>query len=335
MGYRFFSGCGGTSQGFTEAGMRITGGIDFDHDSAETFRANFPRAHFIEDDIRSIPVDRIRAIMPSGPTLFAGCAPCQPFSRQNKSANEDDPRRNLLYEFTRFVAELTPEFVVVENVPGLQNPKKSGPLDDFLAALKGAGYQSEVSVLRALEYGVPQERKRLVVVASRVGMPALPEPTHVVNGVPARTVRQTIYDLPRIGDGEVHPEDPDHAAMRLSEINKMRIRATPEGGGRRHWKDELILPCHARHGGHTDTYGRMWWDRPASGLTTRCISYSNGRFGHPEQHRAISVREAACLQTFPAAFRFSGTMTSKARQVGNAVPPLLARRVGQALVAAA
>ncbi|MEV4129839.1 DNA cytosine methyltransferase [Nocardia sp. NPDC049707] len=330
----FFSGCGGTSQGFKDAGMNIVAGIDFDPDSAETFRNNFPGAEFIEADIRKVRVEQVRELMPDSPTLFAGCAPCQPFSRQNKTTTAQDPRRNLLYEFSRFVRALRPELVVIENVPGLQNPKKGGPLEDFLAALAEDEYVSKVSILRALEFGVPQERKRLVIVASRIGSPELPEATHVANGVPATTVRQFIYDgLPAIGDGEVHAVDPDHAAMRLSEINKTRIRATPEGGDRRNWSKDLVLPCHTEHGGHTDTYGRMWWDRPASGLTTRCISYSNGRFGHPEQHRAISLREAACLQTFPRDFRFSGTLTSKARQVGNAVPPLMARRIGERLAA--
>ncbi|WP_220139431.1 DNA cytosine methyltransferase [Nocardia sp. GTS18] len=329
----FFSGCGGTSQGFKDAGMNIVAGIDFDADSAATFRTNFPGAAFIEADIRTVEIDQVRALMPNSPTLFAGCAPCQPFSRQNKTTTAQDPRRNLLYEFSRFVTELRPELVVIENVPGLQNPKKGGPLEDFLAALAAEKYAYKVKVLRALEYGVPQERKRLVIVASRVGEPVLPEATHVTNGVPAATVGEFIYGLPAIEDGQVHPDDPDHATMRLSELNRKRIRATPEGGDRRNWTKDLVLECHTNHGGHTDTYGRMWWNRPASGLTTRCISYSNGRFGHPEQHRAISVREAALLQTFPREFRFSGTMTSKARQVGNAVPPLMAQRIGDALVA--
>ncbi|GEM31366.1 cytosine-specific methyltransferase [Nocardia neocaledoniensis NBRC 108232] len=331
----FFSGCGGTSQGFKDAGMNITAGIDFDPDSAATFRHNFEGSTFIESDIRKVEIDQIRDLMPEGPTLFAGCAPCQPFSRQNRTTTDQDPRRNLLYEFSRFVTTLRPEFVVVENVPGLQNPKKSGPLEDFMTALTEAGYIAEYSILRALEFGVPQERKRLVIVASRIGSSALPKPTHVIaGGKPMATVRQAIETLPPILDGDVHPDDPDHATMRLSEINKLRIRSTPEGGDRRNWTKELVLPCHTGHGGHTDTYGRMWWDRAASGLTTRCISYSNGRFGHPEQHRAISVREAACLQTFPRDFRFAGTLTSKARQVGNAVPPLMAKRIGQALTAA-
>ena len=147
------------------------------------------------------------------------------------------------------------------------------------------------------------------------------------------TVRQVIGHLPKLAAGEVDRADPDHAAMRLSPVNLERIRATPEGGGRNDWPPRLRLECHEGHSGHSDVYGRMRWDRPASGLTTRCLSYSNGRFGHPEQDRAISAREAACLQTFPESFRFMGPLTEKGRQIGNAVPPALARRIGAGIMA--
>ncbi|NIL74881.1 DNA cytosine methyltransferase [Rhodococcus sp. B10] len=329
----FFSGCGGTSLGFLNAGMKIRGGIDFDADSAGTFRRNFPNSEFIEDDIRSVSLDRIRELMPDGPTLFAGCAPCQPFSRQNKNQSKRDPRRSLLAEFGRIATSLRPELVVVENVPGLQKPLRGGPFDEFISNLHKAGYDTNVAILRALEFGVPQERKRLVVVASRIGPASLPAATHVLTRKRAKTVRQAIGKLPALKAGEVDAKDPDHAAMKLADINLARIRATPEGGDRRDWDSDLVAECHREHSGHTDAYGRMWWDRPASGLTTRCISYSNGRFGHPEQDRAISLREAACLQTFPRSFKFTGTLTSRAKQVGNAVPPLMAQRIAEALTA--
>jgi DNA (cytosine-5)-methyltransferase 1 len=283
-------------------------------------------------DIREVSVDEVAAMVPNGVRLFSGCAPCQPFSRQNKFQSSSDPRRTLLHEFQRFVSALRPEFVVIENVPGLQKPMNDGPLDAFLRMLVGLGYQTELAVLRALEFGVPQERRRLVVVASRIGAPMLPRPTHAVTKRPARTVRKAIGHLRPLDDGGIDKFDPDHAAMRLSQANKIRIRATPEGGDRRDWDRTLLSDCHLVHGGHTDAYGRMWWDRPASGLTTRCLSYSNGRFGHPEQDRAISLREAALIQTFPSSFRFEGSLTSKGRQVGNAVPPLMAKRIVQALL---
>jgi DNA (cytosine-5)-methyltransferase 1 len=279
-----------------------------------------------------VSVEEVHEMAPEGVRLFSGCAPCQPFSRQNRNQSRTDPRRNLLRVFQKFVTALHPEFVVVENVPGLQNLDHSGPLSGFLRALTTHGYDYKVDVLRALEFGVPQERKRLVIVASRLGTPVLPQPTHVSTKRPARTVRKTIGRLRSLEDGGIDKYDPDHAAMRLSAANKARIRATPEGGDRRSWDKSLVSDCHLLHGGHTDAYGRMWWDKPASGLTTRCLSYSNGRFGHPEQDRAMSLREAALLQTFPSSFRFKGSLTSRGRQVGNAVPPLMARRIAQALV---
>jgi DNA (cytosine-5)-methyltransferase 1 len=331
----FFSGCGGTSKGFADAGLKVVAAIDHDEDSASTFTSNFPGATVLARDIRDVTVDEVDALIPGkGVRLFSGCAPCQPFSRQNKYRSVSDPRRSLLQEFQKFVTALRPELVVVENVPGLQVASNDGPLGVFLNELSRQGYETDLAVLRALEFGVPQERRRLVVVASRIGVPVLPRPTHVVTKRPARTVRSAIGHLRALNDGGVDRYDPDHAAMRLSEANKVRIRATPEGGDRRDWNHTLLSDCHLVHGGHTDAYGRMWWDRPASGLTTRCLSYSNGRFGHPEQDRAISLREAALLQTFPSNFRFQGSLTSKGRQVGNAVPPVMAKKIAQAFVKA-
>lgn len=329
----FFSGCGGTALGFKRAGMQIIAAIDNDPDAANTYRLNFPGVQFFERDIRSISVEEIGDILPRGmPMLFSGCAPCQPFSKHNQDSAARDPRRFLLQEFQRFVIALRPEFVIVENVPGLQRIGNRGPLRTFLRSLRAAGYDVQSSVLAALNYGVPQVRRRLVLIASRVGSVAMPKPTHGPDLLRPSTVRDWISDLPPLEAGGQDPIDPDHAAMRLSEMNLKRIMATPEGGGRYNWDADLGLDCHEGHKGHSDVYGRLAWDKPASALTTRCLSYSNGRFGHPEQHRAISLREAACLQTFPRRFRFSGSLTSRGRQVGNAVPPLLAYSLGKEVV---
>ncbi len=326
----FFSGCGGTSLGFRDAGLDIALGVDNDPHAAETFRRNFPEALFLEADVRGLDETALGSLLPDAPLLFSGCAPCQPFSRQNNARSPDDHRRGLLGEFTRMVLAHRPRYVVVENVPGMQSVADGQPLTRFVAALKSAGYESKVQVLKALDYGVPQQRRRLVVVAALGRPPRLPEPTHGPGRLPVVTVADVIAGLPALEAGEVDPDDPDHVASALSETNRRRIRATPEGGDRRDWPPGLELDCHSRHGGHTDAYGRMSWDRPASGLTTRCVSYSNGRFGHPAQDRAISVREAACLQTFPRSFAFAGTMTARAKQIGNAVPPLMARRIAEA-----
>ncbi|GAB2565045.1 DNA cytosine methyltransferase [Kribbella endophytica] len=328
----FFSGCGGTSLGFRDAGMKIAVGLDNDPDAASTYRLNFPDAAFLERDITTVNLSEIADLLPDGPILFSGCAPCQPFSKQNRSRGTKDPRRFLLREFQRFVVGLLPDYVVVENVPGLQKVGRSGPFAEFIRSLRRAGYTVGTEILAALDFGVPQVRRRLVIVASRHGVAPLPQRTHGPGLSAPATVRDWIADLPELHAGDTHPDDLDHAAMQLSALNRRRILATAEGKGRESWSDDLLLDCHQGHRGHSDVYGRLAWDRPASAMTTRCLSYSNGRYGHPTQARAISVREAACLQTFPRTFKFAGGITSKGRQVGNAVPPLLAQRIGEAIL---
>lgn len=319
--------------------MRIAAGLDNDPDAADTFRQNFPEAKFFESDIRQIQTSDVRRVLPRrGLTLFSGCAPCQPFSKQNRTKPTVDPRRLLLAEFQRFVIELLPDYVVVENVPGMQrvdSRARVNPFADFVGALRSAGYMVSYDLLSAIHFGVPQVRRRLVLIASRTGVPSLPLRTHHEEGKAVPTVREWIHGLPKLNAGEVDPQDPDHAAMNLSPLNLERINATPEGGGRESWPPSLILDCHRGHSGHSDVYGRLSWNRPASAMTTRCLSYSNGRYGHPDQPRAISLREAACLQTFPRSFRFRGSLLSRGRQVGNAVPPLLAQRIGEAVISSA
>jgi DNA (cytosine-5)-methyltransferase 1 len=337
--FDFFSGCGGTSCGFAQAGMEIVLGIDIDPDAAKSFSANFPDSKFMLNDIRTLDTSALAPFMKDKktPVLFCGCAPCQPFSLQNPNYNKEvsDKRSDLLQEFARFITVCLPDYIFIENVPGLQRiSAESGPLYMFEKALNKLGYFHKSAVLPALWYGVPQKRERFMLLACRTKPIELPEPTHG----PGRmhpyftTVREWIAGLPEIVAGETSNQDPDHQAMALSPLNLQRIKATPEGGGRLDWPKRLYLECHKNHNGHTDVYGRLRWDAPASGLTTHCISYSNGRFGHPDQHRAISVREAACLQTFPRDYKFFGRMGSRARQIGNAVPPLMAQRIAEAII---
>jgi DNA (cytosine-5)-methyltransferase 1 len=336
----FFSGCGGTSAGLRAAGMKIVLGIDNDEDARTTFQHNFPEAAFIGRDIRRMKTRELARFLPveeeKYPLLFCACAPCQPFSRQRRKTKRNDERASLLWQFVRFVRRYKPDFVLVENVPGLQTlSAQLGPFERFVATLKRLGYHVESGVVESRDYGVPQRRRRLVVMASRLGTIAFPKPTHGPSGCTASyaTVWQSIGDLPPIAAGESHAEIVNHRASGLSPLNLERIRATPEGGSRVDWPQHLRLKCHSNgHTGHSDVYGRMRKHSPASGLTTRCISLSNGRFGHPTQDRAISVREAASLQTFALDFEFFGNMESMARQVGNAVPVLLARQFGMRFV---
>ena len=336
--FDFFSGCGGASRGFEDTGMDIVFGLDWDADAKGSFKKNFPLAHFERTDIRKTSVesvrDRVEAERPN-PVLFCGCAPCQPFSKQNTTRPEPDAddRVPLLLKFGRFIQGCKPDIVFVENVPGIQNLRRNAePLSGFLKILEDAGYgRPACRAVSLKQYGVPQGRRRFLLLASLHGPVELPPETHGPGTANSEyeTVRDWIGHLPPIAAGDTHPEIPDHSAANLSERNLERIRATREGGGHRDWPEHLRLKCHQSTKGYSDVYGRMSWDFPASGLTTRCISYSNGRFGHPEQDRAISVREAACLQTFPMDFQFDGSLSSKARQIGNAVPVRLTRTFGR------
>ncbi len=338
--YDFFSGCGGASCGFRAAGMEISFALDHDADAKASFQANFPDARFESVDIEDVDVEDIRSRIESEkphPVLFTGCAPCQPFTKQNTQRPEfdKDDRVPLLDHFARLVEVCEPDLVFVENVPGLQKlDSGSQPFGSFLCRLGAAGYRMDYRAARLARYGIPQTRRRLVLIASRHGPIRLPDETHGPDAPIKRyvTVRDSISHLPPIRAGEEHGRVSNHVAANLSALNLERVRATPEGGGHRDWPEHLKLECHKNFSGYTDVYGRMSWDAPASGLTTRCTSYSNGRFGHPEQDRAISVREAACLQTFPNDFVFEGGVTSMAKQIGNAVPVRLAMQVGERFI---
>jgi DNA (cytosine-5)-methyltransferase 1 len=336
----FFSGCGGTSLGFRRAGMRVLAGIDNDPSSGTTFEKNFPEATFFSRDIRSMCPSDLSAVVESAvaaPLVFSACAPCQPFSKQRRQTKVGDDRIPLLSEFFTFVAHYLPACIFIENVPGMQRGADSeSPFQDFQYKIeKELQYQTCIGVVSSASYGVPQRRYRLVALASRLGPISFPPATHGpgTNNPTYSTVRDWIFDLPPLEAGEEDSSVPQHRASGLSDLNLRRIRATPESGGRSDWPKELELKCHTNgYKGHSDVYGRMSWDLPATGLTTRCISLSNGRFGHPTQPRAISVREAACIQTFPRNFIFTGNWESMGRQIGNAVPVLLARQFGAQIV---
>ncbi len=347
--FDFFSGCGGTSAGLRQARyldkkFEVVLGLDNNADAAETFQKNFRRAKFKVGDIRAIKCEDIQEVIDEcreHPLLFTGCAPCQPFSTKNSSrGNREDTRSNLLQEFGRFIEYFKPDYILVENVPGIQEirPGTPGPLNEFLELLHCNGYKYQVDVLKSQDYGVPQRRARLIVLATRHGNIRLPKPTHGPGRKPYVTAWEVIKDLPKVAAGEKHPSVANHQTQSLTPLNLKRIKATPSGGDRRDWPDDLWLDCHkgrnneGKFDGHMDVYGRIRKDQPMGALTTRFISISNGRFGHPEQDRALTVREAAYLQTFPKDFEFCGPLGSTAVQVGNAVPVLLAQRLGEVIL---
>jgi DNA (cytosine-5)-methyltransferase 1 len=342
--FDFFCGCGGTSRGFQEAGIEVALALDIDPDAERTFRKNFPNTTFCPKSIVDLTVEDLQSTLDKHKDsykLFCGCAPCQPFTKQNTESPKEDARKSLLTHFGNIVEACEPDFVFIENVPGLQkvSKRKNGPFPAFKALLDRMEYELTCGVVAAQDYGAPQLRRRFVLLASKHGKIELPRPTHGKEGeLPYKTVRNAIEDLPAIAAGETYggTEVINHRAAMLSKLNMARIQASPQnGGGRNDWPKKLWPECYLRkdkdgktHSGHTDCYGRLWWDKPATGLTTRCISYSNGRFGHPEQDRAISVREAARLQGFDDNFEFAGSLNSMARQIGNAVPVDLARAMG-------
>ena len=334
-----FCGAGGLSCGLKKSGVRVVAGIDVDAACKYPYEANHPGAKFLLQDVTTLTGADLKSLWsPKSVRLLAGCAPCQPFSSyaNTKVAAEDD-KWGLLYEFGRLVVETKPDLVTMENVPGLA---AQAPFQAFLRILKTGGYKVQYAVLNAADYGAPQQRKRLVLLASLLGHVQMPLATHPGS---ARwvTVRDAVGALPAIGDGEVSTQDPLHRASALSALNQQRVRASRPGGTWRDWPADLVAECHRKASGQhsAGVYGRMEWDRPAPTMTTLCTGYGNGRFGHPQQHRGISLREAAIFQSFPPSYKFvkpGAPVLSKrlARLIGNAVPPKLGEAVGRALQAA-
>ncbi len=336
----FFCGCGGMTAGLIKAGIEVRLGLDIDPLCRDTYEQN-NRVPFELADIRELQGNRIRdAIGTQGkhPLLFAGCAPCQPFSKVRKSGIKKHPDADLLSHFLKLVLAFRPHFVLCENVPQMFNGKNGNRVTmSFVESLKSAGYVTDMAVVNAADFGVPQNRRRLVIMASRInGNVKIPiGPTKGIHP----TVREAIEDLPPLAAGERCNKVPNHWASDLSPQNLARIRSVPKDGGDLRTVPVELRPPSRRnfgkygHGGFFDVYGRMKWSEPAPTLTTRCISYSNGRYGHPEQDRAISVREAARLQTFDDSYVFhTSAINDAAKMIGNAVPVNMAFHLAKGLL---
>jgi DNA (cytosine-5)-methyltransferase 1 len=329
----FFCGGGGLTKGLTNAGITVLGGYDNCQDYKDTYEKN-NGCDFICKDIRDIDANQVYSDFPiikgnEDNLLLSGCAPCQPFSSQRRSTQEHTDT-NLLTEFGRIVERINPAYILVENVPGLKGRGES-IFKSFITKLSENGYLYAYRIVNAKDYGVPQNRNRLVIMASRLFQPIIPDGLHGRDKLPCKTLRDTISHYPPIEAGSSDDDTPNHSASSLSPVNMERIKATPRSGGdRRSWPTRLVLDCHNNgHNGHTDVYGRMDWDKVAPALTARCYSLSNGRYGHPEQNRAISLREAATIQSFPDDYIFYGTTISIGRQIGNAVPVKLAEELAR------
>jgi DNA (cytosine-5)-methyltransferase 1 len=331
----FFSGAGGLTNGLMAAGIFVLAGIDNDGSCKETFEENNKRAIFLEKDItKYAPEDLKRDLnikRNDDDMIFAGCAPCQFWSIIRTSKEKSKKTKNLILDFQKFVEYFRPGFVVVENVPGISS-KKDSPMGNFIIALESFGYKIAHGVTDMSLYGVPQKRKRFTLLASRVSEISLPKSTgeKIVVG----DVLGAENGFPKIKAGTKDKTNFLHTAAGLSKINLERLRMTQKNGGdRSNWQNKKTyqLPCYASgEKKFYDTYGRMWWNKPSPTITTKFFSISNGRFAHPEENRAISLREGATLQTFPKNYKFIGTsVASVAKMIGNAVPPKFARIIGE------
>jgi DNA (cytosine-5)-methyltransferase 1 len=337
----FFSGAGGLTHGLKVAGIDVIAGIDNDAACKATFEKNNAGAIFLEKDITQyIPADLERDLeikKNDDSMIFAGCAPCQFWSIIRTSKEKSKKTRNLILDFQKFIEYFKPGFVVVENVPGISS-KKESPMGRFITALENLGYNVAHDIMDMSLYGIPQKRRRFTLLASRVSSISLPKPTK--KRMTVRDVLGIKNGFPKIKAGTTDKTDLLHASANLSEKNIKRLRMTnKDGGDRSAWQNKIKyqLACYASsEKKFYDTYGRMWWDRPAPTITTKFFSISNGRFAHPEEDRAISLREGATLQTFPRNYKFFGTsMASTAKMIGNAVPPSFATIIGRQIIKAA
>jgi DNA (cytosine-5)-methyltransferase 1 len=348
----FFCGAGGLTRGLTDSGITVLAGIDNDARLRKTYEGNNKGSKFFDGDINDIDICQLRqelGITLQDVVLYAACTPCQPFSTLNQRRGEDE-RKDLLLAFGKLVVKAPPDYVLVENVPGLPNAYGREIYKKFTAMLKKAGFvYRDSALIDASDYGVPQVRKRFILVASRHGPISLPAPDQ---GEKA-TVRQAIerFGQPYLGPhrpksrfaiSSLVPEEeggaampPNHVARKLApHLFRIIINVPKDGGSRADITDyDILLECHKKAPKlHRDVFGRMSWDAPSPTLTCRCADVYCGRFTHPVEDRGISLREAAALQTFPDDYVFYGTFHHGAAQVGNAVPVRLAARLGSTFV---
>ena len=331
----FFCGAGGLTRGLLNAGISVLAGVDNDERLQQTYTHNNKPSRFIASDINDIEIEALReelGIQPQDLILYAACTPCQPFSTLNRQKGKDK-RKILLLDFAKIIKKCPPDFILVENVPGLHKAHGKEIYKEFLSTLKRCGFSAAADLLDAKHFGVPQTRKRFILVASRHGAISLHKP----QTDPSRmsTVRACIEKYPAIADGEASKAHPNHVARKLQPHHKRIVLAIPKNGGsRRDVTDtSILLPCHQkRPNAHKDVFGRMAWDEPSPTLTCRCTDVYCGRFIHPEQDRGISLREAAALQTFGDDYEFFGSsLISCSRQIGNAVPVKLAEQLGKSI----
>jgi DNA (cytosine-5)-methyltransferase 1 len=324
-----FCGVGGLTHGFVRKGINVVAGIDNDKSCEYAYEKN-NHSKFVHKDIDKVSAKEIKQLFFGAKVkILMGCAPCQPFStlnRKRRTGNIHDENWQPLERFAKLIAQVKPEIVSMENVKDLANTKKYPVFKRFLRTLYRNGYHVSYKVIDAAYYGIPQHRKRLVLLASRLGPIEMIAETHQQGNLV--TVRDKIANLARIGEGQIFHKDPMHRSSKLSNLNKKRIEATPKNGGSAtSWPEHLLPDCYKEASGDSykvSVYGRMKWNSPSPTITTHCTTLGTGRFGHPTQNRAISLKEASLLQSFPKNYDFgienNIPPTRIARHIGNAVP---------------
>lgn len=331
-----FCGVGGLTRGLLNAGLKVKAGFDFDKTCEFAYKTN-NKINFINQDVRETKAEDISKFYTEKSTkVLVGCAPCQPFSKMRKKLgdeyNQNDDKYKLLLEFARLIKDVLPDVVSMENVPEIE---KSTVFQKFLKTLRDNEYHIDYKIVYCPNYGIAQKRRRFVLLASKLGEIKLLPATHDKKQV---NVKQFINNLPSIGAGEIYKEDLLHQTARLSELNLKRIKVSKPGGSWKDWPKELIAKCHKKESGRTFTsvYSRMRWDAIGPTITTQFYCYGTGRFGHPEQNRALTLREGALLQTFPEKYEFIDPninirLKDIARHIGNAVPVRLGEIIGESI----
>ena len=324
-----FCGCGGLSLGLQRAGFKIVAAIDNDGLSTSTYQMNHRRAHLVNQDIRLIDPGMLmrECGLSSGDLdLMAGCPPCQGFSTLrtlNGGRDVDEPMNDLVYEFVRFVRVFMPKALMMENVPALLRDAR---LEDITSELDTLGYTCAANLFNAERYGVPQRRRRMILFGARGDCPPFPRPVRA-----RRTVAQAIRRLraPEGSDDPLH----NYKVNRAEHVMSLIRRIPKDGGSRTDLPKSVQLQCHRGFDGFKDVYGRMAWGEPAPTITGGCINPSKGRYIHPDQDRAITLREAALLQGFPSAYTFdmSKGRYPVAAMIGNSFPPKFAEHHARAL----
>lgn len=328
-----FCGVGGLSHGIQNSGIKVLAGVDLDESCKYAYTAN-NNALFIHKSVKDLDSNELIKLYPENDIkILMGCAPCQPFSSHQKNKYDRSQHKDwdLLNSFAKHIENIQPDIVSMENVPDLENESVFG---DFKTTLINNGYSVTYKIVNAADYGVPQRRRRLLLLASKLGEIEFINPTHLDNPI---TIFEAIGNLEPIAAGEQSTEDPLHRASALSDLNIQRIQASKQGGTWKDWDESLLPNCYKKESGasYSSVYGRMKWDEVSPTLTTQFIRYGTGRYGHPEQDRGLSLREGAILQSFPEDYKFvensKYNFTSVAKHIGNAVPVKLGEVIGKSI----